>query len=71
MAIFIYSFASLEYKLMFTLSDLKRYLAYCKNQLAETSQDAEKRFYTKAIIKTENDIKALLAKQDDKYSAAN
>lgn len=56
---------------MFTLSDLRRYLAHCKNQLAETSQDAEKRFYTKAIAKTENDIKALLAKQDNKYSSAN
>lgn len=42
---------------MFSVFDLRRYLAYCKKQLANAIYDDQKRFYTKAIAQTEVDIK--------------
>lgn len=43
---------------MFSVSDLKKYLAYCKEQLANAMYDDQKRFYTKAIAQTTIDIKS-------------
>lgn len=45
---------------MFTVSDLRRYLAYCKEQLANAVYEDQKRFYTKAIEKTKQDIETKL-----------
>ena len=48
---------------MFSLSDLRRYLAHCKEQLANAVYDDQKRFYTKAIVKTMQDIEQAIAEK--------
>jgi len=47
---------------MFSVSDLRKYLAYAKEQASLAYEFNKKEYWKKAIAKTEGDIKSALAR---------